>query len=98
MILSSIKGLICRHGKINIAVKHWIFTRYMITVQMIISITEISAIVKLACPLIPPYESTVYVFHNKIIRRLSELFRKLHTAAVTLPDFGRQFDQFIPIR
>lgn len=83
MMLSSIKGLIIGNGKINITVEHWIFTGYMITVLMIVSVTEISAIVRLACLLIPSYESTVYMFDHNVMRRLPKLFRKFQATANT---------------
>ena len=65
---------------------------------MIVSVTEISAIVKLACLLIPSYESAVYMFDHNVVRRLPKLFRKFQATAVTLFDFGKQFDPFVHIR
>ena len=55
---------------------------------MIVRVTEINAIVKLACLLIPSYESTVYMFDHNIMRRLPKLSRKFQAAAVILFDFG----------
>ena len=51
---------------------------------MIVCVAIVSTVKKKTSSLVPPYESSVNVFDDNIIRRLAVLISEFHAATVTL--------------
>ena len=51
---------------------------------MVVCVAIVRTVKKKTCSLVPPYESSVNMFDNNIIRRLAVLFSEFYAATVAL--------------
>ena len=65
---------------------------------MVVCVAIVSTVKKKTSSLVPPYESSVNVFDDNIIRRLAVLISEFHAATVTLLHPNWQRYQFISVR